>query len=373
MRPPPKTGEHKPLKKGTRVVTPKHKEIPKAPKPKRSIHSIPIVEMEHIGKRARLSLLTALEKRSVSSEVQAQYESYSNKFKDFCQVNDVVLPLPAEEADALMADYLDLLFLEGGTAAQGEKSVAALEFHLHQYKNKLPRSKRSLRGWRKMVPPQSRLPLPRLAMYGLAMQLMSMNKRTMAMMVVTSFDLYLRPGEAIDLKGRNIVPPIKNAGRQYQWVTVVVRDIEGQQPDKTGVYDNSLAINNKETLWLGKELVRMSKGLSSPNDALFPVTMEDYRKNFIKAGQQLGLGETHPYQLRHGGATEDLTSGRRDHNAVKSRGRWKTDGSVRRYAKSGKVQQLLGKMSRIQLNYCHWAEKNMAKVVLGLVQPRSCT
>ena len=101
--------------------------------------------------------------------------------------------------------------------------------------------------------------------------------------------------------------------------------------------------------------------------------MEDYRKNFIKAGQQLGLGETHPYQLRHGGATEDLTSGRRDHNAVKSRGRWKTDGSVRRYAKSGKVQQLLGKMSRIQLNYCHWAEKNMAKVVLGLVQPRSCT
>ena len=38
--------------------------------------------------------------------------------------------------------------------------------------------------------------------------------------------------------------------------------------------------------------------------------------------KKLNLEVLHPYQLRHGGATDDLSSRCRDHNGVKSRGRW---------------------------------------------------
>ena len=50
------------------------------------------------------------------------------------------------------------------------------------------------------------------------------------------------------------------------------------------------------------------------------------------------------YQLRHGGAADDLLTKTREYAAVKDRGRWRTDASVRRYGKVGKIQALLNKM-----------------------------
>lgn len=315
--------------------------------------------------------LTALESRSVSVEVQNQYQQYYDKLRAFCQENDTHWPLSTEEADELMADYLDCLFIQGKTAGEGEKSLASLEFHDLKFKGRMPRSKRALRGWREAVPPQSRLPLPRLAMYGIVMQMLSRNKRSMGLMTIASFDLYLRPGEALDLRQRHIVPPVIAGGCQFQWVTVIIRDQEGGVPDKIGVFDNALAINSKEMLWMGNELLSHAKKLNHKDDMLFNFNMDSFREEFARCGRMLNLGEVHPYQLRHGGATHDLTSGRRDHSGVKARGRWKTDQSVRRYAKTGRVQQLLNQMSAAQISYCRWSEQNIAKVCKGVCRPDS--
>ena len=53
-------------------------------------------------------------------------------------------------------------------------------------------------------------------------------------------------------------------------------------------------------------------------------------------------GPTCLYQLRHGGASDDLLMARRTEDEVMRRGQWRTLSSVRRYAKPGKVQRLLG-------------------------------
>ena len=147
--------------------------VKEPPKPRRGVRRIPAAQEDNIGKRARMKQLTVLESRSVSVEVQSQYQLYYDKFKAFCQENGTPMPLSTEEADELMADYLDCLFLQGKTAGEGEKSLASLEFHDLSFKGKMPRSKRALRGWRKEVPPQSRLPLPKLAMYGIVMQMLA--------------------------------------------------------------------------------------------------------------------------------------------------------------------------------------------------------
>ena len=270
-----------------------------------------------------------------------------------------------------MCDYLDYLFETNRTPHEGEKSVAALEFFRVELKGTLIRCRRAMRGWKKVIPSQSRLPLPRIAMMGICMDLLARNFRNMALMTLTAFDCYLRPGEALDLRGSNVVAPVRAAGRQYRWVTLVIREFEGRRPDKTGVFDNSIPIDKADLQWLGQELLHRKKVLNKTSDLMFNFNMEEFRKQFQRSATLLGLDGLHPYQLRHGGATEDLSSQKREYSAVKSRGRWKTNSSIRRYGKIGKVQQLLNKISASQIAYCKWADKNLEKYFKGVVVPRS--
>ena len=185
----------------------------------------------------------------------------------------------------------------------------------------------------------------------------------MALKTVIDFLLYLRPGEGMDLRAKNIIAPVKGAGSQYRWVTVIIRDQEELRRDKTGVFDNSLAIDHSP--WAGTQLLSLAKKAKTRDSLIFQFKMEDFRKQFAAASALLNLGNLHPYQLRHGGATEDLSSKRREYSSVKARGRWKTDSSVRRYTKVGKIQELLNRLSSSHLKYCQWSEKNLHRVLQG--------
>ena len=293
------------------------------------------------------------------------YEMYFRRFVDFCKDNGSPLPLSPEVLDAMLTDYMDLLFLDNRGAHEGEKTVAAVEFNIISVKGKLVRARRALRGWRKEMPPQSRLPLPKVAMFGIAMNLIAAGSREMALMVLVAFFLYLRPGEAADIKASSVVGPVRSAGLQFQFVRLVVREQEGGRPDKVGVYDNCIPFDLPSIQWIGRELLALAKTKKNKNSLVFAFTMEEFRKQFTKAAHHLNLQNLHPYQLRHGGATEDLSSRARDHASVKSRGRWHTDQSVRRYGKIGRVQQLLNKLSTKDLQFYRWSMKNMERVFQG--------
>eukprot|EP00438_Fugacium_kawagutii_P002485 Skav209078 [mRNA] locus=scaffold207:207591:211020:- [translate_table: standard] len=352
--------------KDARVLIQKDKPLPAKPKDLRSVRGVKKIEVD---KEDRVKM-SKLEMKSVSQEVQNQYAGYFNKFKGFCRENALQWPLKGDIVDDVMCDYLDWLYEEGRSPHEGEKSIAAMEFFRMELKGTLNRCRRALKGWRKIMPPQSRLPLPRILMFGIAMDLLARGKRDMALMTVLAFDCYLRPGEALDLKGKNIVAPVLQAGKQFKWVTVVVREAEGRKPDKTGVYDNSIPIDKNQLQWLGRELLTTKRNLNSVEDLLFSFTMEEYRTEFARSGKKMNIEVLHPYQLRHGGATEDLSTRYRDHNAVKSRGRWRTDSSVRRYAKIGRVQELLNRLGPLQISYCKWAEASMMKCLQGITPPR---
>ena len=342
----------------------------KKSKPLRSVQAIAVADLKGVGKKAQSNQMTILEQKSVSTEILNQYEGYLKKLEVFSRENAVKWPLHVDEADAVLADYMDVLFLDKKSPSEGEKVMAALEFFRHDLKGKCHRSRKALKGWRKTMPAQSRLPLPKVLMFGMAMRLLYKGLRNMALMVLVAFDLYLRPGEAMTLMGKNILPPVKVAGHQFKLTTVVIRDFESGQPDKVGVYDNALRLDNPKMAWIGRHLLQLAKAQKSREDPVFPFSMDDFRKQFVLAGKELGIDALHPYQLRHGGASQDLSSGFRDHSGVKMRGRWKTDQSVRRYAKIGRVQQLLTKLSPSVLQYCQWAETNMERAFLGIIPPK---
>lgn len=326
--------------------------------------SVAVLDPE-VGHLARNNMLTHLEKKSVSMESRNQYQWYLDKFKAFCVENEESWPPAKDQVDLILADYMDCLFANGKSSHEGEKLLAALEFQFVQFKNMTPRSKRALKGWRKAAPPSSRLPLPRLLMVGMTMQPLAEGLTDMALMMLVAFELYLRPGEAIELCQRHVVPPVRVAGRQYSAVHVVIRDQEGLKPDKTGTFDNSLPFDKPTTKWVGQMLLDKAKALPKKDARIFKFKLEEFRKAFAKAGDAFEVPGLHPYQMRHGGATEDLTSKTRDFQGVKTRGRWRADQSVRRYAKVGRVQQLLSKVSARNLQFCQWADRMLEKVFKG--------
>eukprot|EP00435_Cladocopium_sp_Y103_P000261 s2848_g1.t1 len=223
------------------------------------------------------------------------------------------------------------------------------------------------------MPAGSRLPLPRVLAAGMAMKLIASGNRLMGLKLMADHDTYVRPGESIGLKGRDVVRPVPGGGPQYQWYAIVIRDQEDLRPDKTGVYDNSIPFNSPRREYLGELLWRQSLALKSTRENLYPFTADQYRKAFVEAGSALGVQGLHPYQTRHGGASEDLNRKERDALTVKSRGRWVTDQSLRRYGKIGKIQQLLNKLSPSNLAFCQWSSENMEAVLRGSLAPRSRT
>ena len=350
------------VKKKTAVLPSSHWQK-KAPPAMRQVGRLPCREEPNIGRRARSNQLTVLEQRSLSKEIQHQYLGYYNKFRSFCLQEGLAWP-PGDECDLVMADYLDILFLEDRSANEGEKLLAALEFHHVELKGKMFRSKRALKGWRKEKPPKSRLPLPACIAYGIAMDLIARGKRVMGLKVLMDFDAYLRPGESLRLKVKDIIKPVRGAGPQFRFYSII-REQEDLVADKTGIFDNTVLFNTPGREFVGEMMWSHSRTRNHVTDNLFSFTAEDFRREFQLSGSRLGVQKLHPYQLRHGEASDDMNAKIWDHAAIKQRGRWHTDQSVRRYAKIGKLQQMLNQLSQEAREYCQWSKSNMVKVARG--------
>ncbi len=175
----------------------------------------------------------------------------------------------------------------------------------------------------------------------------------------------------MDLKVKNLIPPVRGAGPQHQWFSIVVRDFDDKQPDKVGIFDNSIPLNTPGRVWIGETLQALAKTRANKETLLFSFAPEEFRQELAAVSVALGLKSLHPYQLRHGGAAEDLNSGVRDHSSVKARGRCQTDASVRRYTKVGKVQQLMNQLSPKGMAYCQWSLRNLEKAFKGQVRPKT--
>lgn len=142
-------------------------------------------------------------------------QHYYRNFKVFCKENKFKNS-KRDQIDAILADYFDVLFLENRSAAEGEKTLASIEFYMHSLRGKLVRSRKALRGWRKLKPPKSRLPLPKPVTWAIAMRLLFKEEKEMALAVLLAFDVYLRPGETSELRVHNLVKPVIGAGSQYK-------------------------------------------------------------------------------------------------------------------------------------------------------------
>ena len=91
-----------------------------------------------------------------------------------------------------------------------------------------PLAKQALRGWKRLAPGFSRLPLAWEMIAGLAMQLLANDRYMCAAGVLLCVIFYLRPGEMHKLRVRSLTAPLPSAGPGHLHWAVALHDHDSE-------------------------------------------------------------------------------------------------------------------------------------------------
>eukprot|EP00973_Karenia_brevis_P074648 10372947-Karenia_brevis.AAC.1 len=121
-----------------------------------------------------------------------------------------------------------------------------------QLTSTLPRSRRALKGFLKLGPNHSRLPLPYPVVCGLAMQILAMGHQIPALLIMIGFHMYLRPREMIHLKWKQWSRPMpRQLGGAVGWALTLHAAEDGIQ-SKVGDTDETVIIDHPEFAYLNQ-------------------------------------------------------------------------------------------------------------------------
>ncbi|CAE7893669.1 hypothetical protein AK812_SmicGene22743 [Symbiodinium microadriaticum] len=297
---------------------------------------------------APVESLTRLELASVSTACRARYQRlWEGVAPLLCSSPGVLKDMSTVET--ILCQQLEELFLDGCNLASGQYLIAAvIFFNLSLKSHPMPRVKQSLQGWRKLAPPQARLPIPYEAVALMAQMAFAKGLISIGLFLLLAFALYLRPSEGLRLRKRDVIKPVQKRGTSSHW-QFVLNPLEEGVPSKTQEFDETLQLDLKYHRGLG-EAIHRCLGLDklSSNQKIFQLESKDINDFMMLARVQLNLqplGHLHLYRLRHGGASYDYNNHFRDLASVQQRGRWKSHNSVRRYQKGGRLAQLFAALS----------------------------
>lgn len=254
--------------------------------------------------------------------------------------------LSDEAIDGLLVLYFDKNYFEGQQAAFGEKLLAAIAFFATRFARlgpgSLPRAQRAVRGWRKLVPPVTRVPMPWLGLMAVVSRIIPENW-TAAIALMLAFDCYLRPFELETLKASQIAIAFDPTSLKHQ-AGLILSPLSGDRPGKTGQWEEAVMID----LDVLRPALAYLKHSVSPNGRLWPFATGVLGGLLRRCSNELGLGEVNAslYSLRHGGASRDLLEKKRSLNDIKVRGRWQSDSSLRRYSKETKLVDILSRVPK---------------------------
>ena len=245
---------------------------------------------------------------------------------------------------ALLA-YLDRAFFHGHPAAFGEKLLASIMFLAPRFAQPkgaaFPRAWRAIRGWKKVMPPVTRLPLPWLCLMAVFQKWLP-HKWAETVAALLAFHCYLRPFELESLTPMHIASAFDPATQQYK-VGLILAPIELGRPGKTGNWEEAVMVDRHPSL---QAALRYLAAARPPHERLWPFPPGSLQALLAETAADLHMTELSVslYSLRHGGASMDTLEKTRSFAEIKARGRWHADSSLRRYAKASKLVDVMGRL-----------------------------
>ena len=272
--------------------------------------------------------MSLLESQAVGAPCADCYKSLMLRFENFCEENGYKAEADAE-LDMALLEFFDHLFMEEEPLDQGTKTLAAVGHHRPRYHRSgrtglLPRARRALQGWQRIAPLPTRLPLPWIAVAGIAMVLAIEGRPKAAVAVMVGADAYLRPGEIRGILPEDVVARRGEAGMAYSFTSLLLNPEKRGIQTKTHQFDDSVIFDSKGREWIGDAL-QIAANSTLNKQPVFDYTPAKFNTLFREAGAKIGLAEHDlvPYLLRHTGPSHDYLSKTRSLADIKRRGRWR--------------------------------------------------
>ncbi|CAK0910119.1 unnamed protein product [Prorocentrum cordatum] len=298
------------------------------------------------GAKAVAGQDTFLESSSVSAKTYKDYEQRHTAFQEWVSTKQLAGKLE-KELDLVLTDYVNLLWKNGHDVLERTKMLAAFMYFHPDYSKAgtrvLPRARKALKGWTRLEPGKTRPPVPLHLLALLWLELINMGNPLMALALVTMWVAYLRPGEAMRLKEKSLVSPPRTTSA-VPWSLHMHEEMD-QHPSKVNLFEESLVLVSIDLPWLGHLLAGLRRGQS--DRLLFDFKYPLLGPALAKAAKAVGLEKLKitAYHMRHSDPSHDILFKRRSLPAVKARGRWLSDRTVRRYEAHGRLLQQQAQVS----------------------------
>lgn len=280
-----------------------------------------------------------LQKTRVSSTYRHALEASYGALSSWAVVHHRDGPfLCLDDADAmnsLLIDYIQDLFDREQPISQARHAVLAVQFRHRHLWRQLKSSWDSVKSWEMQVPLKLRVPCPPLiadCLFGLALLkgFKTDKKRAhlwipMGILTRLSWHGLLRPGEAVGLRGRDVVLPSALHASLHNCAILNIQNPKNRRSlGKCQVSRIDDSVSVKWLAWLVTDL--------DPDLKLFPSSLCTFRSLYRELCVDLEithLGLT-PASMRPGGAT-DLFIGGVETSRLRVLGRWRTLESLDHY------------------------------------------
>ena len=199
----------------------------------------------------------------MSQETEVKYKKQVEKFLSFADEEKLAL-VADDEVDAVIVLYLNMSYSEGRPVSDGEVLLAGLLFFQTQYGKlrgqKLARSWRALKGWRKRAPTRSRRPLPRMIWSGVCWEMVRNKKPLMAIHILMMIVTYCRPGELLQSVREDLIRPMHGVASDW---SLFLHPVQRGVPSKTKSYDDTIDLKNQIYPWITKVAAVLAAGRPS--------------------------------------------------------------------------------------------------------------
>jgi hypothetical protein len=146
---------------------------------------------------------SVLEMSAVQSTTLIDYLKKLGILHDWLLVQNK-FPETLEALDETLVHLFDHLFYSGLEVSEGSKIMAAIQHMEPAAHGKLPRAWRAVKGWGKLPPPRTRLPLPWMGLTAMVGALIHLGSMWEAFAMVLQFIIMLPPPRRADALGARV-------------------------------------------------------------------------------------------------------------------------------------------------------------------------
>lgn len=239
-----------------------------------------------------------------------------------------------------MSIYFDQLFEDGCTMSSASYTLfgyLALKCVPDRpERDMFPLSRAALGAWKGSRGGTSRVGMAPQVIFHFAWYCVLHLEWDAAAAVLLQYDLYARPSEILQLRGRDLIPSVSAFNSPWG---VLLGNSEFGETTKSGAQDDVVLADSPHRTWANKLLKHIGKLYIGHDDRIFQISLPQYEQLFRNFSKQSGLKMSlfTPHVVRHSGPSFDLINEYRTIETIQARGRWVSPHSAARYRKPGRL------------------------------------